>query len=82
MPIKAYAGMLLNPKYMGVINRKQEKAVESILRNVTTMERLVGDVLDVYRLEMSRLKLSLQEVNVKMLLGNAVSEFEQIIFKN
>ena len=79
MPIKAYAGMLLNPKYMGVMNQKQEKAIESILRNVTTMERLVGDVLDVYRLEMSRLKLSMQDVSVKKLLDNAVSEFEQII---
>jgi signal transduction histidine kinase len=79
MPIKAFAGMLLNPKYMGEMNQKQQKAVESILRNVITMERLVGDVLDVYRLEMSRLKLSQQDVNVKMLLDNAVSEFELII---
>jgi signal transduction histidine kinase len=79
MPIKAYSGMLLKPKYMGEINQKQKKAIESILRNVTTMERLVGDVLDVYRLEMSRLKLSLQEINVKTLIDNAISEFEQII---
>jgi signal transduction histidine kinase len=79
MPIKAYAGMLLKPKYMGEINQKQKKALDSILRNVTTMERLVGDVLDVYRLEMNRLKLSLQEITVKTLLDNAISEFEQII---
>ena len=79
MPIKAYAGMLLKPQYMGEINQKQKKAIESILRNVTTMERLVGDVLDVYRLEMNRLKLSLQEINVKTLLDNAISEFNQII---
>ena len=79
MPIKAFSGMLLKPKYMGEMNQKQKKAVESILRNVITMERLVGDVLDVYRLEMNRLKLSLQEVNVKILLDNAISEFEQII---
>ncbi len=79
MPIKAYSGMLLKPKYMGEINQKQKKAIESILRNVTTMERLVGDVLDVYRLEMSRLKLSLQEIKVKTLIDNAISEFEQII---
>ncbi len=79
MPIKAFSGMLLKPKYMGEINLKQKKAIESILRNVTTLERLVGDVLDVYRLEMNRLKLSLQEINVKTLIDNAISEFEQII---
>jgi signal transduction histidine kinase len=79
MPIKAYAGMLLKPKYTGEINPKQKKAIESILRNVTSMERLVGDVLDVYRLHMSRLKLSKQEIGVKNLVNGAVSEFEEII---
>ncbi|WP_148686631.1 sensor histidine kinase [Candidatus Nitrosocosmicus hydrocola] len=79
MPIKAYAGMLLKPKYTGELNPKQKKAIESILRNVTSMERLVGDVLDVYRLEMSRLKLSKQEIGVKSLVDNAVSEFQEII---
>ena len=78
MPIKAYASMLLKPKYSGEINQKQKKAVEAILRNVTKMERLVGDVLDVYRLEMDNLKLSLQDITIKTLLEDAVSEFEQI----
>jgi len=79
MPIKAYAGMLLRPEYTGELNPKQKKAIESILRNVTLMERLVGDVLDVYRLEMNRLNLSKQESTVKSLLDNAVSEFQEII---
>jgi signal transduction histidine kinase len=79
MPMKAYAGMLLKPKYTGELNPKQKKAVESILRNVNSMERLVGDVLDVYRLEMNRLKLTKQEIAVKTLVDNAVSEFQEII---
>lgn len=79
MPMKAYAGMLLKPKYTGELNPKQKKAVESILRNVNSMERLVGDVLDVYRLEMNRLKLTKQEIAVKNLVDNAVSEFQEII---
>lgn len=78
MPIKAYAEMLLKPKYMGEISTKQKKAADAILRNVTIMERLVGDILDVYRLEMKRLKLSFQEINVKTLLDDAISESEQI----
>jgi signal transduction histidine kinase len=79
MPIKAYASMLLNPKYTGGINEKQRKAIESILRNVTIMERLVGDVLDVYRLEMNRLKLAKESVNISSLIDNATSEFNEII---
>jgi signal transduction histidine kinase len=79
MPIKAYAGMLLKPKYTGELNPKQKKAIESILRNVTTMERLVEDVFDVYKLGMNRLNLSKQEIGVKNLVDTAVSEFQEII---
>ncbi len=79
MPIKAYAGMLLKPKYTGELNPKQKKAIESILRNVTTMERLVEDVFDVYRLGMNRLNLSKQEIGVKNLVDTAVFEFQEII---
>lgn len=79
MPIKAYAGMLLRPTYTGELNSKQKKAIESILRNVTLLERLVEDVLDVYKLEMNRLKLYKQETTVRNLVDNAVSEFQEII---
>ncbi|NOJ32979.1 MAG: hypothetical protein DA329_12665, partial [Candidatus Nitrosocosmicus sp.] len=79
MPIKAYAGMLLKPKYTGELNPKQKKAIESILRNVTTMERLVEDVFDIYKLGMNRLNLSKQEIGVKNLVDTAVSEFQEII---
>ena len=79
MPIKAFAGMLLNPRYTGELNPKQRKAIESILRNVTSLERLVGDVLDVYKMEMDRLKLSKVETNVKDLIDNTVAEFNEII---
>jgi len=79
MPIKAYAGMLLNPRYTGEANPKQRKAIESIIRNVSSLERLVGDVLDVYRMEMDRLKLSKSETNIRELIDNCVSEFREII---
>lgn len=79
MPIKAYAGMLLNPKYTGDINDKQKKAIESILRNVTSLETLIGDVLDVYRMEMNRLRLNKVRTSIQKLVNNAVIEFKDII---
>lgn len=79
MPIKAFAGMLLNPKYTGNIDEKQRKAIDSILRNVKIMERLVEDVLDVYRLEMNRLKLTKESTSLKTLIENAINEFKEII---
>jgi len=79
VPIKAYAGMLLNPKYTGETNPRQRKAITSILHNVTSLERLVGDMLDVYKIEMDRLKLSKSKINIKELLDNFMSEFRVII---
>ncbi|KAA2280372.1 sensor histidine kinase [Candidatus Nitrosocosmicus agrestis] len=79
MPIKAFAGMLLNPKYTGDINEKQKKAVDSIIRNVKLMERLVGDILDVYKLEMNRLKLTKESTSLDILIENATNEFNEII---
>jgi signal transduction histidine kinase len=79
MPIKAFAGMLLNPKYTNIIDEKQRKAIDSILRNVKIMERLVGDVLDVYKLEMNRLKLTKESTSLNILIENATNEFNEII---
>jgi signal transduction histidine kinase len=79
MLIKAYSEMLLNPKYMGNINNVQKKAIESKLRNVTSLERLIGDVLDVYKMEMNRLKLNKVDTNISKLINDAVIEFKDII---
>jgi signal transduction histidine kinase len=79
-PIKAFAEMLLKPKYMdqAVLNEKQNKAVTSIVRNIKVLEKLVSDVLDAYRIEMSRLKLSQRSVDVSELVNENMSNFRPL----
>ena len=79
LPIKAFAGMLLNPKYTGEITAIQKKAIDSILRNVISLEKLVSNMLNVYRLEVDKLKLSKVETNVQDLIVNEVIEFKEVI---
>jgi signal transduction histidine kinase len=79
-PIKAFAEMLLKPKYMNqaVLNEKQNKAVTSIVHNIKILEKLVSDVLDTYRIEMSRLKLSQRSVDVSELVNENISNFNPL----
>jgi signal transduction histidine kinase len=77
-PIMAFAEMLLKPKYMNqaVLNEKQTKAVNSIVQNIRVLEKLVADVLDVYRIEMGRLKISKRSYDVSELVNRTLSNFK------
>jgi signal transduction histidine kinase len=78
VPIKGYADMLLKPKIMGELNEKQKKAVSSISYNVGKLELLVNDILDVYKLEMGKLKLSKKDVDVDQMVNSNILEFRPL----
>ena len=75
VPIKGYADMLQRPKIMGELNEKQKKAVNSISYNVGKLELLISDILDVYKLDMGKLKLSKKGVDVDQLITSNMTEF-------
>ena len=68
VPIRLYTEMLLKEKILGKLEDKQIKALQSIYKNVGTLELLVDDVLDVTKIELGRLKLFKKEVDVQDLL--------------
>ena len=78
VPIKGYSDMLLRPKLIGELNDKQQKAVKSISYNVGKMELLVSDILDVYKLDLGKLKLSKTEADVTKLIEANVFEFKRL----
>ncbi len=55
-PIKIYATALKRPKMLGELNKKQMDAVDGIHFNALRLERLIGDLLDVQKLEIGRMK--------------------------
>ena len=65
VPIRLYTEMLLKEKIMGKLDDKQTKALQSIYKNVETLELLVDDVLDVTKIELGRLKLFKKEVDIQ-----------------
>jgi signal transduction histidine kinase len=78
VPLKGYAQMLLRPKFMGAVNEKQKKAISSMLRNIEKLQALVDDVMDVYKLDMGKLKFSMIDTDVTRLVNETISELKSL----
>jgi len=78
VPIKVYSEMLLKTNSLGVLNAKQRKAMQTIARSIEKLEVLVGDVLDVYKLDIGKLTLSKHGVDVAELINRTISDLTPI----
>lgn len=76
VPIKLYSEMLLRPGIIGVLNKKQKKAVETINKNMLKQEQLVEDILDVFKLDMGTLHLAKQEIEIFNLVKDIVTDLK------
>jgi len=80
-PIKIYATALKRPKMLGELNKKQMDAVDGIHFNALRLEGLIGDLLDVQKLEIGRMKFENKWIVVEefmaMITGNLKSQAEQ-----
>ena len=78
-PMKLYSQMLLqSTKSFGKLNEKQHKAITVILNGITKLEVLIGDILDVYKLDIGKLKLKKIDVDVEKLVNQIVTEFKPL----
>jgi len=75
-PIKIYATTLKKPKAFGELNQKQTEAVDAIHFNALRLERLIGDLLDVQRLETGRMMFSKEKFSVNEVLDEAVKDYQ------
>lgn len=74
VPIKLYSDMLLKTEFMGNLNEKQTKAIETMKKSVEKIEVLVSDMLDIHKLEIERLRLSKTNIDVHEIIDQAMSE--------
>lgn len=74
MPIGLNTEMLLDEKYLGKINEKQKKALMSILNNTENLKTLINDVLDVNRLELGKLKLNKEEIDIQNFVNQSIEK--------
>jgi PAS domain S-box-containing protein len=70
-PMKSQLQML-QEGYTGELNKKQEKSIEVVLRNLTRLENLIGDILEISRIEAGRVKLSFDSMNINDAVKEAI----------
>jgi signal transduction histidine kinase len=78
VPIKVYSEMFLKTTSLGVLNAKQKKAMQIVSRSIEKLEALVGDVLDVYKLDIGMLSLSKYDDDIAELINRTISDLTPI----
>ena len=81
-PAKGYLEMLLRPKIGGKLSDKQAKYIGIIYRNILKLETLVGDVLDVYKLDMGRLNFSKSNTEVQSMINSVILDLKPLAIEN
>lgn len=79
VPARGYIELLLRQKKIGELNEKQKKYANIIYRNILKLEVLVNDVLDGYKIDMGKLKVQKNLVNVKVLISSVISDLDSLI---
>lgn len=77
--IKFYADMLLRKNILGTINEQQGKALTTIHRNVDKLELLVNDILDVYKLDIGKMSITKETVNIADLVSQTISDLRSLL---
>jgi two-component system sensor histidine kinase VicK len=79
VPLKGYAQMLLRPKIMGAeVNERQKNAIDAMNRNIEKLQALVDDVMDVYKLDMGKLRFSMTDTDITKLINETISELRPL----
>jgi len=73
-PIIGWCQILKKPKVMGELTDKQIKAIDNIHKNAKRLESLIGDVLDVQKLDLKRMSFDNLDVDV--------TEFMEFLYQN
>ncbi len=69
--IRGYA-QLLTLGALGKIDEEQKKVLETIIRNIDRLNKLINDILDVSRLESGTLKITPEKCRIEEIIDNAI----------
>jgi signal transduction histidine kinase len=78
-PIIGWCQTMRNQKLIGQLNSKQLKAVDTIQSNAKRLLQLIGDILDVQKLDIKRMRFDYQTLDVNDLLNYMYSNFQNVM---
>ncbi|MFH1125917.1 MAG: PAS domain S-box protein, partial [Candidatus Altiarchaeota archaeon] len=76
--IKGYVD-LMDDGLLGSVNSKQKEKLEAIGSNISHLNRLIEDILDLSRIEAGELKLRMKLTNLVSLTKGVVEDFKPIV---
>jgi signal transduction histidine kinase len=79
VPAKGYVEMLLRYGKIGALNDRQKKYINIIYKNLQKLEFLVNDVLDVYKLDIGKLRMTKKRIDLKEMIKIVISDAKEII---
>jgi PAS domain S-box-containing protein len=77
-PIRGYCEILKDETF-GVLNNDQKDFVNIIEQNATRLERLIGDVLDVQKLDMGKMTYNKKNLDVDEFLKNVEKDISPLL---
>ena len=75
-PIKGWCYALIQPKILGNLTEKQKNAVMVIDKNANMLNSIIGNLLDVQKLELNEIKYNYNETDTKNILEKVKNNFE------
>ena len=66
--IIGFTKLLLKPQMVGELSPEQKKSIETVRRNATRLESLIGDLLDSRKLDLNKMKFAYADVDLTKLL--------------
>ena len=77
-PIVGFSQALLKPGMIGDLNEKQTNAMNTILANAKRLRTLIGDLLDVHKLELGKMHFEMKEFSLDDLLKSIGLSFNYV----
>lgn len=82
VPIKAYTKMILEGKF-GPVNQEQISKLDTITKNVRTLEKIIESSIESKKIEMDSFVLKLEKHDISKIFEDVIKEFEkQLVEKN
>ncbi|HEY8110773.1 MAG TPA: HAMP domain-containing sensor histidine kinase, partial [Candidatus Nitrosotenuis sp.] len=80
VPIIGYCKMLKN-KMLGELNSEQLESIDTIEKNAKRLESLISDIMDVRKLDLDKMKFTIEDLSIADFFTNLDSSYRQVLME-
>ena len=78
VPIIGYCKML-KTSMLGKLNEEEAGAIEVIERNAKSLEELIGDIMDIHKLDIDKMKFRFENLSLSEFFANLDSSYSKVL---